>query len=151
PTRRRAPSQSATSSPLATASPPAARIAATTSAAGPSARPLPSAAEPRSLTTTLAPSRPNSSACARPIPRPAPVTMTTRPSQIPFMAIDPALAQSFENGDVGLTAPFAHRLQPPTLAGALELAEERRHEARPRRAERVPERDGAAIHVDLGR
>ena len=35
-----------------------------------------------SLTTTVAPCRANSSACARPMPRPAPVTMTTRPSQI---------------------------------------------------------------------
>src|ERR671918_538026 len=52
-TRRRAPSQSATSSPL---------------------------------TTALAPWRANSSACARPMPRAAPVTITTRPSQIPVMA-----------------------------------------------------------------
>ena len=38
------------------------------------------AATPRSLTTTCAPSRANASACSRPMPRPAPVTMTTRPS-----------------------------------------------------------------------
>ena len=41
-TRRSAPSQSATSSPLATASPPIARIASTTSPAGPSELPVPS-------------------------------------------------------------------------------------------------------------
>ena len=37
---------------------------------------------PRSLTTTLAPCRASSSACPRPIPRPAPVTIATRPSQM---------------------------------------------------------------------
>ena len=47
--------------------------------AGPTSAPLPSRATPRSLTTTLAPSRANASACSRPMPRPAPVTMTTRP------------------------------------------------------------------------
>ena len=44
-------------------------------------RRVPSSSAPRSLTTTLAPWRANSSACSRPMPRPAPVTMTTRPSQ----------------------------------------------------------------------
>src|SRR5699024_1999428 len=38
----------------------------------------------KSLTTTLAPSAAKASACSRPMPRPAPVTMTTRPSQIPI-------------------------------------------------------------------
>ena len=77
-------SQSATSSPLATASPPMARISSTTSPAGPVEPPEPSSSAPRSLTTTLAPWRANSRACARPMPRPAPVTMTTRPSQMPM-------------------------------------------------------------------
>ena len=44
-------------------------------------RRVPSRATPRSFTTTLAPSAANASACSRPIPRPAPVTMTTRPPQ----------------------------------------------------------------------
>src|SRR6478609_4019029 len=83
-TRCCAPCQSATSSPLATASPPIARIASTTSPAGPVDPPLPSSSAPRSLTTTFAPWRANSSACPRPMPRPAPVTMTTLPSQMPI-------------------------------------------------------------------
>jgi hypothetical protein len=37
-----------------------------------------------SLTTTRAPSAAKASACARPIPPPAPVTMTTRPSSNPI-------------------------------------------------------------------
>src|SRR5205814_9861965 len=81
-TSRCAPAQSATSSPLTTASPPAALMASTTSDAGEAEAPVPSSSAPMSLTTTRAPWRANSSACARPMPRPAPVTMTTRPSQI---------------------------------------------------------------------
>ena len=49
--------------------------------------PVPSTSAPRSLTTTLAPWRANSRACPRPIPRPPPVTRTTRPSQIPLMCV----------------------------------------------------------------
>ena len=44
------------------------------------------ARSPRSFTTTRAPWRASSSAWARPSPRPAPVTITTRPSQMPLMA-----------------------------------------------------------------
>ena len=80
---RLAPSTSATSSPLATALAPMARISSTTWPAGPADRPLPSTSAPRSLTTTLAPWRANSMAWARPMPRPAPVITTTRPSQMP--------------------------------------------------------------------
>src|SRR5579871_3601434 len=82
-TRRPAPSQVLTSSPLAMASPPAPRMVSTTSPAGPLEPPVPSSSAPTSLTTTHAPSRANARACSRPSPRPAPVTMTTRPSQIP--------------------------------------------------------------------
>ena len=81
-----APTQSDTSSPLATAAPPAATISSTTSWAGPVDAPLPSTAPPRSFTTTLAPCSASISACSRPIPRPAPVTMQTRPSHIPATA-----------------------------------------------------------------
>src|SRR3984957_5580553 len=80
---RPAPSQSDTSSSLATASPPMPLISSTTSPAGPVEEPEPSISPPRSLMTTLAPCRANSSACSRPMPRPAPVMTTTRPSQIP--------------------------------------------------------------------
>jgi hypothetical protein len=82
--RRCAPSQSATLSPLTTASPPIALISSTTCCAGVASLPLPSFAPPRSLTTTLAPSDANSSACSRPMPRPAPVMIATRPSSVPI-------------------------------------------------------------------
>src|SRR5882672_7196184 len=68
---------SATVSKFATAVPPRFLISSTTSSAGVAEVPEPSAAPPGSLTTTLAPSAAQSSAISRPIPRPAPVTMTT--------------------------------------------------------------------------
>ena len=79
--------QSATSWLDVTASPPLATISSTTCCAGVSDGSEPSEATPRSFTTTLAPWRANSSACSRPIPRPAPVTMTTRPSQMPMSVL----------------------------------------------------------------
>ena len=48
----------------------------------PASAPRPSMEPPRSLTTTLAPRSASSSAWARPIPRPAPVTTATRPSKL---------------------------------------------------------------------
>src|SRR5258706_7696992 len=77
---RCAPSQEATLSPLATASPPIAVISSTTCWAGLRSPPVPSTLPPRSLTTTFAPCAARLSACSRPIPRPAPVTIATRPS-----------------------------------------------------------------------
>src|SRR4051812_30205346 len=79
-----APSQSAMSSVLATAWPPASRISSTTICAGASDEPSPSRDVPMSLTTTRAPSAAKASAWARPSPPPAPVTMTTRSSQMPI-------------------------------------------------------------------
>ena len=76
-------SQSATSSLLATASPPMARMASTTSPAGPSDPPLPSMLAPMSFTTTLRPGG-RTQAWARPMPRPAPSLTTIRPSQRPL-------------------------------------------------------------------
>ena len=70
------------SAPCAMASPPASRIIATVSSADPSSR---------STTTTLAPSRANVSAVARPLPIvspgvcPPPITTATRPSKRPDM------------------------------------------------------------------
>src|SRR5215831_8033402 len=87
-TRRRAPSQSAQSSALGTATPPAPWISSTTASAGPADPPLPSTAPPRSLTTTRAPCAASAIAWARPNPRPPPVTTATRPSQSPL--IDPS-------------------------------------------------------------
>src|SRR5437773_2747998 len=81
---RWAPSQSAALSRLATASPPIFSISSTTCCAGARSAPSPCMSPPRSLTTTLAPSCANSSACSRPRPRPAPVMMATRPSSAPI-------------------------------------------------------------------
>ena len=79
-----APAKSLMSSVLATAWPPAATISSTTCWAGPTSSPVPSMEPPRSFTTMLAPWADSSSACSRPMPRPAPVTMATRPSQMPI-------------------------------------------------------------------
>src|SRR3954470_17817 len=84
--RRCAPSHNEMSSPLATASPPMPLISCTTCCAGLRSPPVPSTFPPRSLTTTLAPCRANDSACSRPMPRPAPVTMAILPSHSPLMA-----------------------------------------------------------------
>ena len=51
---------------------------------------MPSIEPPRSFTTTLAPWAASSSACSRPMPLPAPVTMQIRPSQSLAMAPDPS-------------------------------------------------------------
>src|ERR1700722_18997118 len=79
-----APLQVAIFSVLATAVPPASVISCTTSRAGPLSAPFPALSPPRSLTMTLAPSLANSSACSRPMPRPAPVITATRPSSAPI-------------------------------------------------------------------
>src|SRR5215212_725335 len=80
--------QSATLTPLVTASPPAAVISSTTAwAALPPPAGEPSSPTPMSLTTTRAPSAANASACARPMPPPEPVTMTTRPSSKPILFV----------------------------------------------------------------
>src|SRR5437879_6086334 len=84
-TIRWAPSQSVTLSPLATASPPAALISSATCSAAVRSLPEPSAAPPRSLTTTFAPSLAKSSECSRPMPRPPPVMIATRPSREPTL------------------------------------------------------------------
>ena len=91
-----APAQALTSSPLTIASPPALRMSATVCAASEASRPVPSTFAPRSLTTTFAPLAASMSACSRPIPRPAPVTIATRPSQIP--AIAPPRKAYFRSG-----------------------------------------------------
>src|SRR3954453_20000526 len=71
-----------TSAPSAIAVPPAFLISSTTVSAGDSEPPVPSRAPPKSLTTTFAPRLASPSACARPRPLPAPVTMATRPSNL---------------------------------------------------------------------
>src|SRR5580658_4884300 len=75
------PASSVTDEPLAIASPPAALLASTTLPAASDEPPEPSTEPPRSLTTTLAPRLASSSACWRPSPPPAPVTIATLPSK----------------------------------------------------------------------
>src|ERR1700737_1143314 len=81
-----------TSAPSAIATPPALRISSTTVSAGVSDPPGPSRAPPKSLTTTFAPRLANPSACARPRPLPAPVTMATRPSNLIVMSVIPGFS-----------------------------------------------------------
>src|SRR6266550_5580578 len=86
-TMRSAAGKSATLSALATALPPRARIASTTSSATRREAPRPSTSAPRSFTTTAAPSAASSSAIARPMPRPAPVTTAALPSSRPISGL----------------------------------------------------------------
>ena len=88
------PSQSVTLASLAMASPPMASISATTSSAGVESAPVPSVAPPRSFTTILAPSAAISRACSRPMPRPAPVMIATRPSNEPMCQYLPVACES---------------------------------------------------------
>src|SRR5690606_23737605 len=57
--------------------------------------------------------------------------------------------EPLDDGDVGLAAALAHGLQAVAAAGAFELVEQRGHEAGTGGAERVAERDGPAVDVDL--
>src|SRR4051812_38441386 len=111
-----APLKLATLSPLATASPPMPSISSTTCCAGEVSAPVPSTLPPRSLTTTLAPCRANDRACSRPIPRPAPVTMATRPSH----SFDIPVNSSVPGAPAALLRPWeatADSRQPPNAAG----------------------------------
>ena len=110
-----APAVVATSLVSATAAPPAATISAATSDAGPASAPTPSIEPPRSLTTTLAPRSASRSACARPMPRPAPVTTATRPSKLcsftsSLMARHPCRRVPTSHSTFGLLPPVAVRL-----------------------------------------
>src|SRR5438105_945880 len=79
-----------TSAPSAIATPPDLRISSTTFSAGVSEPPLPSRVPPKSLATTFAPRLASPSACARPRPLPAPVTIATRPSNLIVMIAVPS-------------------------------------------------------------
>src|SRR5579862_302947 len=69
--------------------------------------------------------------------------MTMRPAHNPAIR-----SQPLDDGDVRLSAALAHGLQTVACAAPLELVQQRRHEARAGRAERVAEGDAAAVHVD---
>src|SRR5579862_2851722 len=70
----------------------------------------------------------------RPRPRPRPL---------------PGLAEALDDRRVRHAAALAHRLEAVATSAALELVEERRHQAGTRAAERVTEGDRAAVHVHL--
>src|SRR5690606_10343579 len=82
-----APFQSATLSVLITARPPKASINFCVSWAGVAEPPSPPSETPTSLITTEAPARASSTAIARPIPPPAPVTTTTLLSSISYASL----------------------------------------------------------------
>src|SRR5882757_4733927 len=88
-----------TSAPSAIAVPPALRISSTTTSAAVSDPPVPSRPPPKSLTTTLAPRLASPSACARPNPLPAPVTMATRPSNLIVMMAVPGTSSKIDQAD----------------------------------------------------
>src|SRR5690348_4263120 len=58
--------------------------------------------------------------------------------------------EALDDGDVGLAAALAHGLHAVSTASALELVEQRRHQPGAGCAERVTQRDRAAVDVDLG-
>src|ERR1700709_2093583 len=59
--------------------------------------------------------------------------------------------KAFDDRHVGETAAFAHRLQAPLLVAVLERIQKRRHQLGAGGAERVAERDGAAMDVEARR
>ncbi len=162
-TRCLAPSQSATSSKLAMAEPPASAISFTTCCAGDVSAPVPSGLPPRSFTTTLAPSDANSSACSRPMPRPAPVTIATRPFSSFMVAPPPSgtlrsvsectcartddvrVGRCDTNGSAGPAEPHAHnpeRSGTCSPIGGGTTRQEECHGTSARRRNRI--RDGVA-------
>src|SRR5271165_5838812 len=60
----------------------------------------------------------------------------------------PHRLQPLDDGDVGLAAALAHRLETVTPPGALQFMQQRGHQARPCTADRMAERDCPAIGVD---
>src|SRR5471030_2858595 len=63
--------------------------------------PPPWRSDPRSLTTTLAPSFAKSSACSRPMPPPAPVMIATLPSSMPMASAAMAVGPQVVDDDLG--------------------------------------------------
>src|SRR3954469_4654726 len=53
-----------------------------------------------------------------------------------------------DDGDIGEPAALAHGLQAPALAALLQRMDQRGHQPGARRAERMAERDGAAMEVE---
>src|SRR6516165_7144454 len=58
--------------------------------------------------------------------------------------------QALDDGGVRHAAGLTHGLQPVPPAALLESVDQRGHDAGPAGAQRVADRDGAAVHVGLG-
>src|SRR5688572_18613959 len=152
-----APSKDDTLSVLATASPPAATISSATDWAALTSLPLPSVPPPRSFTTTRAPSDAKSSACSRPIPRPAPVITATRSSSPATCILLVCRRSSAGQDRAGPDArgPVDLRVAHPRLAGDLpvtrlpaQLQDDLVDLAHARRADRLSVGEQPAVGVD---
>src|SRR5688572_32364771 len=109
-------------------------MAPTSSARGPSRR---------AHNATCAPSAANLSAMAAPMPWLAPVTIATRPSSLPCMAL-----VHLEQPRRTHPAADAHGHDHVTNAAAPPLDQRMSHEPRSAHAERVPDSDRAAVDVE---
>src|ERR1700722_20278486 len=133
-----------TSAPSAIATPPASGTPPPPPPAGVSDPPVPSRPPPKSLTTTLAPRLASPSACARPRPFPAPVTMATRPSNL--IVIHQFLLSSFSPcGRRWLASQDASRMRglSPQREKPLTRLISLRSFSSPTRGEGTPGNDGA--------
>ena len=115
-------------------------ISSTTWRAGVASVPSPAVAVPRSFTTTRAPSAASRRACARPIPRPAPVTTATLPSSIPMR---PSRGRSREFGR--MLAPGSIRGSVTTSPGKMRLGSPDRKCGAVRRDHALPVRDDRGV------
>src|SRR5918994_3779363 len=99
----------------------------------------------RSATTIRAPNAASCRADASPMPDAPPVTIPEAPCRSRRGISDP-----LDDRGVGEPAALTHRLKPVPAARPLELVEQRRHQLRARRTQRMPERDRAAVDVGPG-
>src|SRR5215218_7820827 len=58
-----------------------------------------------------------------------------------------ARSKRFDDGNIGNSATFAHRLQPESSAPRVQGMDESRHQFGPAGAQRMAERNGAAVDV----
>src|SRR5438128_91673 len=109
----------------------------------------------RAARTTWAPARAMASAVARPIPRPAPVTIATRPSSHPGASgmgpdvrFSPhCLVQAFVSGKAGVKAEVFHGVLPASLA--LDRTDPQQCPCPGGNVVRRDQEAGATVHHDL--
>src|SRR2546428_1248017 len=77
------------------------------------------------------------------------VSQDARPSTHQAYEVDPVLAEALDDGGVGHATALAHRLEAVAGAAALQLVQHRGHELGPGRSQRVADRDGATVRVDV--